>query len=222
MIVTVFFDRKKRYNKFLKVFKRSAKKHMPNEKITTLNMQMPPNIDHKRDTAYAFIKAAEYAINSNNRLVITDVDLMFTGNILKAWNYNFDIAVTVRDDPKYNTGVWFYRPTANSKSFVKEWIQETKRLMNDYDKEYDFIHSNGGLDQASLCSTINKNKNAIIKELPCVEWNACQHEWKDVNKNTKVVHVKSKLRLVAVNNKDIPEDMEYLKPLAKKWRRYLR
>jgi hypothetical protein len=222
LIVTAFFDRKKRYNKFLKVFKRSAYKEMSSVKVVTLNMELPPNIDHKRDTAYAFIAAAKYALKSNKPLAIADVDLMFTGDIMSVWKYDFDIAVTVRSNPKYNTGLWFIRPTKTAKLFLKEWIYSTKRLMKLFDKKYKFIWSHGGLDQASLFLAAKKNKTAIIKELPCQVWNACQGDWQFVDDNTKVVHVKSKLRLVAVNNKDIPEGMEYLKPLAKKWRRYLK
>lgn len=221
-IVTVYFERKKQYRKFLTVFRRSARAIMPKVKIEIVTPEMPKNIDHKRDTAFAFLAAANYALRSKVPLVIADVDLMFVKPINDVWKIPFDIAVTTRNEMKYNTGLWLYRPSEKSRLFVKQWIKNTKHLMRNFCKYEDFTWQHGGIDQASLYMTIKGNKAIKIKELPCLEWNACQGEWKHADDKTRVIHIKSKLRLAALGKIDIPEGHEYMIPLVKKWRKYLK
>lgn len=223
-LVTVFFARSKAYQKFLTVWLKSAKKYMPDIPIKIIKPKKTKSIDHKRDTAIAFLEAAKYALNSDEPLMITDVDMMFTGRIDTIRNRKFDIAVTVRDyRAKYNTGLWFYRPTDGAKRFLVSWIYNTKWIVKNFKKCTELIGTHGGIDQASLWMTINLKhiRKINILELPCQIWNACQTEWENVNKRTKIVHVKSKLRLTATGRNKVPEDMQYLKPLIKKWRSYL-
>ncbi len=221
-LITVYFARSKNYKNFLTVWERSARRVMPAIRIKIIKPGKSKSIDHKRDTAIAFIEAANYALKSNEALIITDVDMMFTDRVDTAWEQKFDIAVTVRDyRAKYNTGLWFYRPTKKAKKFLKLWIKNTNWIVNNFKKLTELIGTHGGIDQASLFMTINSIKNIDILELPCQIWNACQTEWENVNKETKVIHVKSKLRLTATGRNEVPEKMQYLKPLIKKWRSYL-
>lgn len=216
-IVTVYFERKSKFRTYLKVFKISAKKTMPKANIEIIKPDMPVNIDHKRDTAFAFIAAAEYALNSKESLAVCDVDLMFIKSIMDIEKKSFDIAVTTRNKMKYNTGLWFYRPSKQSRAFVKEWIKNTHKIVNNFCKYEEFSWKNGGIDQASLALTVKKNKDCKIHELPCLEWNATQSEWKHVTEATRVIHIKSKLAQVAFG-KPIPEGHEYMEPLIKKWK----
>ncbi len=221
-LITVFFARHKGYQRFLTVWERSARKVMPDIEIKIIKPKKTKSIDHKRDTAIAFYEAAYYALKSNEPLMITDVDMMFTGRIDTAWKYKFDIAVTVRKyRAKYNTGLWFYRPTSKAKRFLKLWITNTQYIVKNFKTCTKLIGENGGIDQASLYMTILQIKDINILELPCQKWNACQTEWENVNRETKIIHVKSKLKLTATGRNKVPKDMQYLKPLIKKWRSYL-
>jgi len=225
-LITIYFERKKKFKKFLKVFQNSAKKHMPNVKTEIVKISMPPDVDHKRDTAYAFLAAAEYALQSREPLAIADIDLMFTKSIMDIFKRRFDLAITVRDRKtlRYNTGLWFYKPSQKARLFVKDWIKYTKRLMKSFCKNEEFVHTHGGIDQASLHMTIKRNTAAKILELPCLEWNATQSEWKHINEetNTRVIHVKSKLSLAAFGRIEIPESIDYMKPIIKIWKGYLK
>jgi hypothetical protein len=221
-IATVYFERKKAYKKFLRVFKKSAIKAMPKVNLKIIRPKLPKNIDHKRDTAFAFLDAARYAIKSEKPLAIADVDLMFVRSIEDVWKLDFDLAVTVRSSIKYNTGLWFYRPNERSFAFVNQWIKNTKFLMNNFCEYEDYSWLHGGIDQASLHMTVTKNKDAKILELPCQEWNATQSEWKHIDEDTRVIHFKSKLRLATFGRIDINEKYNYMKPLIKKFKRFLK
>lgn len=221
-IITVFFARKKKYNKLLKVFQRSLKKEMPGSSYEIVRIKKPENIDHKRDTAYAFLAACEYALKSKEVLAICDTDLLFTGDIRTVEEKTFDIAITTRNSIKYNTGLWFFKPTKKARLFLKRWMKNTKLIMDNFCRFEDFSWQHGGIDQASLYLTIQKNNYAKILELPCKTWNATQSEWKFIDENTKVIHIKSQLRGFCVGDHDIDEKFNYLIPIIEKWRSYLK
>jgi len=221
-IIAVYFERKAHYKKLLTVFEKSAAKIMPDIEVEILKIPMPKNIDHKRDTAFAFLAAAEYALKSKECLAIADVDLMFTRSIADVFKIPFDIAVTIHTikKRKYNTGLWFYRPTDNAREFLKEWINKTIKIKAGFNNKYKNI-GHGGIDQAALYFTDQNNKKANIKELLCQEWNSTQYEWRNIDRNTRVIHIKSKLMLATFDRIEIPKGHEYMKPIIKKWRSYL-
>lgn len=226
-IMTVYFDRGKKYTKLLTVFLKSASHFMPDKKIKVLKIAKPRNIDHRRDTAFAFIAAAEYVLKSKKNIAICDCDLMFTNSIHDGFKLDYDIAVTVREYPKYNTGLWFFKPNERSKKFLKKWIYYTQFLMAHYKERRDLLYNQGGIDQASLYLTIQYykkfNKKINILELPCQEWNACQSEWHNINEDTRIIHIKSKLRIACFGGKrgkHVLRKLDYLNPIVMEWQGY--
>lgn len=224
-IITIFFARNRKYNKLLNVFETSLKSCMPNVPYSRIEIKLPPNIDHKRDCAYAFLAAANYVKEQKEKIIVCDADLMFLQSIEEINNYDFDIAITTRKKIKYNTGLWVYNPSSKSKKFLTRWIRYTNNLMNDFTNYEDFCWSHGGIDQASLALTIEKNNECKILELPCEIWNSTQSEWALYNEETKVVHIKSKLRSLLFNrdrNAEIEDKYKYLIPLMEKWKGFSR
>ena len=173
--------------------------------------------------AHAFNIAAEKAISSKGPVAVCDIDLLFLHSIESAFKLDFDVAVTVRRKYKYNTGLWFMKPTNNARDFVAQWIKHTKYLMENHEieKNKNYIDKYAGIDQASLAMAIKKNKKAKVLELQCSEWNSCQGEWPEYNNETKVLHVKSALRGIAMRKRTLVPEEKYLIPLAKIWRSYL-
>ena len=221
-IITIFFARKKQYNKLLRVWVNSLKKSMPKVNYEIIQIKKPKNIDHKRDTAFAFLAACEYALKSKEILAICDIDLMFLKDITEIEKKDFDIAITIRKKMKYNTGVWFFKPTPQAKQFLQKWIKNTQRLINNFCKNEDFCWKHGGIDQASLYLTIKKDKKTKILELPCNEWNATQSEWNTIKMHkVRIVHIKSKLRLAVFNKITIPPEHKNMNMLKNKWKEFL-
>lgn len=223
-IVTAFFARNWKYNQLLTVFKNSSRFYMPNIKVKILKMRKPPNIDHKRDTAFAFFGAAQYAYrHKEGILAIADCDLMFQRSIEDIKDYNFDIAITTREKIPYNSGLWFMRPTKKAKAFIKRWMKNTEYIVNNFCKFEEESHNHGGIDQASLAWTIDQMNNVDVLKLPCQEWNSTQSEWKNIDDDTRVIHIKSGLRKFCCDPRKTPDEKyNYLLPVIKKWRGFLK
>ena len=220
-IISILFERKRKYNALATVFERSLKAVMPRIDYEIIRIKMPPNVDHKRDTAYAFLAAANYVLKQKKLIAVADIDFLFLKSIEDIQQKQFDIAVTTRNKMKYNTGLWFYRPGVRSAAFVRKWIRYTKKIVDNFCNYEEFSWTHGGIDQASLFWTVGKCPNINLLELPCLTWNATQSEWKHVNEYTKIIHIKSKLRTIIFKKKEIPAELSYLRPFVQKWRSYL-
>ena len=218
-IIATYFDRKNKYRQLLKVFLATAAEHMPGVEVDLIKVRPPRKISRKHDMAHAFNLAAERAMQGRENAAVCDIDLMFVQSIESVFALDFDVAVTVREKYKYNTGLWFYRPTAKADIFLDTWIRNTHEMMQHPDQEENksMIAEYAGIDQASLAQTISEKKRINVLELQCTVWNSCQGEWKHINKNTKVIHVKSGLRRIAMKKKMKPGE-EYLIKHAEKWR----
>lgn len=225
-IIAAYFNRKNKYKKLLKVFLRSLKKVMPKIKIKLLKPEIKTKYNRKNDITSSFLETAYYALESKEDLIIADVDLMFLKSIGDIFKHEFDIAITIRGDSgkQYNTGLWFYRPTEKAQKFLRLWIIETERLIAEAKKNKKWLFSHGGVDQMSLHRILElneKKKYANIKRLPCKVWNACQTEWEKVDKKTRVVHIKSKLRSYVLKGQKPREHLKAIKKLGTIWKGYL-
>lgn len=234
ILVAAYFEEREEYKNLLKIFRSSALKHMPYADIRIIEGDKinREKLDHHQDTFIGFKLAAEYALKLNKPCAVCDIDLMFKKSIKDVFEKDFDIAVTIRDLPaRYNTGMWFYKPTHEAKVFLEQWIHYTGIFARNFEEIQDGIKKYAGIDQYSLACMIKKNHKAKILELPCQEWNAEQSSWKYINDKTRVVHLKSQLRneifgrpqnmkydgIISNNIKIIPE----CKNIAEEARRYL-
>jgi hypothetical protein len=219
-VLTVYFDKSgKRYERLLNVFRNSAIKNIKKAELQILCVSPPDKKQkHSYDCAYAFITAAEFVLEAKEDMMVSDCDMMIMGDMSEAWKHDFDIAVTTRQTIPFNTGIWFVRWNNLSEDFIIKWIDNTKKIIDNYDQYVDYVHGHGGFDQASLALTIDENPDIKVVELPCQEWNACQHEWEHVTEKTKAVHIKSKLRKACLG--EIPIPFEYMNKLVQEWKSY--
>lgn len=218
-IIAVYYDPSGVYADLLRVFRRSAERAMPAAQLDLINIPEPPYQDRVRKIAACFIASAEAAMASTEPVCVADIDLMFYRSIADVFDRPFDIAITVRDGIPYNTGLWFARPTESARLFLREWIENTRLIVDNQQEFREYVRFHGGIDQASLAMTLAENETARVIQLPCVEWNNCQDEWIRFSELTRVVHIKSRLRLLCQNK--IPELTQdfYLRPIINEWRR---
>lgn len=229
-ILSVYFNRNGAYRPLRKVFEASARRFMPDASIEILELPMPRAIDHKRDTSTAFIAAAERVLEDNVSVAVCDIDLMFRGSIEPAMDATKAIGITTRESFKhpYNTGVWFFRPGLGSREFIYKWVNETKRLVRDFDAELEYILEHGGIDQAALDAVIKRDPNlAHVARFDCMEYNAEQSCWAGMTEKTRVVHIKSGLRIACLTGRHVPKfvaqwpDSEEREATVAEFRRYL-
>ncbi|MFW6247350.1 MAG: hypothetical protein ACOC22_04240 [bacterium] len=112
-IKTVYFDTDKKYGDLIKVFKNSANFYMPDIDVDIYEMKPPKDknregiYNRRVDMANAFIFLAKKTLEEQNEIVAAcDADLMFTNSIEDIKEYNFDVAITIREGKYiFNTGI---------------------------------------------------------------------------------------------------------------------
>lgn len=214
-----------RINTLFNAFEASAREVMPDAEI--VQVKFPSFVEDRKNRALminqAFIAAAKAAISFQEPVAVCDVDLMFLRSIEDAFDKSFELAVTVREKMRYNTGLWFYRPEAEP--FVNHWIDASLEI---FDRVHGprpdpkMISKNqefGGIDQTALAFVRESGAHDCnVLELPCQEWNATQTEWQAIDDKTRVVHIKSQLRNACFNkNLAVPPGCG---TIVKRWREY--
>ena len=226
IFVSTFFDREPKYRKLLNICYNSAKEKMPNTEFHILSIVLPRYgycrdkiVNHDWDTYYAFMAKISHAIELNDNILMADSDIIFTGSVNSVWQKDFDIAITTRNHKcKYNTGIVFIKPTREAKQFLRVWKQHTREIAKRYNiREF---RQWMGIDQASLHKTIQEKIPVKLIELPCHIWNAEQTSWKDITKETKVIHIKSGLRRIYFDEERMSQKHEFLRPILERMRKY--
>jgi len=185
------------FDNLLKVWEYTAKKYMPDAKVKLL--KIPPPEKKKRPcdpymaytSSYAFMEMVKWVLKQNENCIITDADIMFTGNCEEVFNKEFDIAVTVRDAPCWiNAGVVFYKPTQEGKRLLQEVFTLTLEMARRPYRHLEALKRFLGADQAALALLTEKYN---LLKLPCEIWNNEQHSIDRFSEETKIVHMKSSL-----------------------------
>lgn len=144
------------------------------------------------------LAAAEVA-KACEPLVILDADLLIRAPLEEVWDRDFDVAVTVRShEQRYNTGIVFVRPTPEGVSFFHEWNLVAQAMCAADDEGKSQRKRWGAVDQAALAWLLGGHTSAVVVELNCAEWNACQQHWVGAEA-PKVVHIKGMLRRLCLN-----------------------
>lgn len=134
---------------------------------------------------------------SDEDIVCMDVDTIVVGDLKPAFDDDFDLAYTVRDNPnmRINAGVIFARPTERTKTFMDRWVEIDDKMLTDPKLMERGRALNYGQNQASLALLLQENPDIKLKELDCTIWNCVDQTWKDFDaEKTKVLHVKGHLR----------------------------
>ena len=149
---------------------------------------------------------------------------MFMKTIEPVFDNEFDLAYTIREyRAPLNTGIWFVRKNKRSISFIKMWMKYTRRYIKQFLKiGVKAVKDYAGIDQASLALSLKRKKENIkTLSLPCSEWNCIQSEIKQFGSTASVIHMKSNLRDLAINNKH-SIDRPYLNFFVDHWNEYLK
>ena len=232
-IISSYFNRKKGigkykdvdYSKLKKVFENSLQFTMPDMKYHIYEMKPPRPETWRHDLAHSSLKVSQEVLRTKELTAVCDIDLMFLRDISDIQEMDFDIAITKRNfKAPINSGVWFYRPGKNAENFVNLWIKNKLKIMKNYSKYEKTVIKAAGINQGSLVMTIEELGPKIkLLELPCVEWNATQTEWKKITDKTRIIHIKSEVRKYCLGLwKSTKEGHEYMVPLVDKWKSFLK
>lgn len=103
----------------------------------------------------------------------------------------------------FNSGVILSKVNDRTRAFFSKWREINEEFLRDGVKHQKFRQSYGGINQASLGYMIQHQPigGLLIKKLACQEWNCEDSEWKNLDNNTRILHIKSGLRDACLTGK---------------------
>lgn len=181
---------------------------MRSSRATPWDGQNTQKLDHWVD---AVIRADDH-----DRMALLDADTAILRSLDEVWDRDFDLALTKR--PRgwpYNGGVVFVRVSPAVRHFFERWREENRRMLGDrpYHARWQKIY--GGLNQAALGMLLETGAadGLKIERLPCVEWNCEDTTWTEFGPTTRVLHVKSALRLAIFSGVHPSRELQPLRDL---------
>lgn len=228
-IVGVVFDyaEKSDYARLARVWEESARQTNQHAEIVLHKIEPPQTV--KRNTGlssnnhkFKVWNAEIQAANNGDLIVLTDVDLMILADLRPAFKGDFDIGVTRRTAQSWpiNAGVVFVRVSDASKRFIERWGEVDQKMYEDEVFHEPYKRKYKGQNQAALgYLRENNDTGAVVQELPCAVWNACNEDYVHFKLGTtKVVHIKSTLRhAILGKTRGVPSKM---KPICKLWKAF--
>jgi lipopolysaccharide biosynthesis glycosyltransferase len=198
ILATITFTENERdFDDMIKVWEKSAAYYMSDAKRVVLKVAPPKDKKRSCDkymrysSTYAYIQMASWALKQDDDLILTDCDIMFTGDCKEVFDQKFNFACTVRDASCWvNAGVIFIKNNRKGKKLLRDSIQLSKEIYRRPGKFSEELIQFLGADQAAIALLAKEDK---IKKLPCAEWNCEQHSWDKFSRKTKIVHMKSSL-----------------------------
>lgn len=152
------------------------------------------------------------------RILLMDADTAILRDLDDAWALDFDVALTRRPQGfPYNGGVVFLRASRQVKHFLTAWCVVNEAMLADRAEHLAWQKKYGGINQAALGKLLETGAAAGLKilDLPCPEWNCEDQSWALFGPQTRVLHVKSDLRLAIFR---APVMDPVLGPLVSLWR----
>lgn len=206
-IFSVVFDynQNDRYAKLEQTFRKSVEVNCPGTELTIARIEAPKATKRKiglTSNWHKFKRWVEFvdAQQDGEHVILMDVDMLVLGDLRPAFRESFDIGITRRTSANwpYNGGVVFVKVSNLTRGFIKRWGEIDEQMYRDERFHAPYSAKYKGQNQSSLGWMVEHDESCKIKEFPCAVWNACNEDWKAFGNHTKVLHLKSTLRLVAL------------------------
>jgi len=210
-IVTTYFDvnTDDRYGTLYRVLERSVNKNSDGAKFRGVKLRMSDEHYHPiKACGYNTLKLKEWVMQSKcgGNVCLVDCDMMLLKSISCIFQLDFDVAFTKRSYGcrlPINCGVVFVKPTDRAYAFMDMWYESNMKLFKDQKLHKPWREKYGGMNQASLGYVLeNCNYSANVILIPCKDWNSCDDDWENMDCDTRLIHVKGKLRRACFG--DIP------------------
>lgn len=220
-----------RYQRMARVLEFSAQLHCPGWSINVREIGRSPyvsalsNVSH-RDNTVKLVYWTQLVLSAadGDRLVLLDADMAVLQALDPVWDIAFDLAYTVRPEGcryPFNGGVVAVRVSAGVRAFMSAWLREDLRMLTDPKHHRDPRAKYGGINQAAFGYLLDTwpGHGLAIAQLPCAEWNCEDSGWETFDPSvTRILHVKSGLRSVALATESTVPRAPDLLPMARIWR----
>lgn len=204
------------FKRLSRVWEKSIRVHCPTADFKSVKMIEPEGANKADSHLWSNTAKLELwrdevhrAVDDGIPLVLMDADTFVLGDLAPAFDEVGDahLGYTVRDYNKipFNNGVVFVRPTEESKMLIDEWVKHNMWYMSDPHRRGQAIREAAGVNQAAFGRLLSKSDPNWFAKLQCRVWNSVNQTWKDFDKTTRVVHVKSRLRQMVLKTKTLGE-----------------
>jgi hypothetical protein len=234
------------YDRLARVLRHTARMHCPHWDVHIARVAPATHDPRDGQVLVSALGKASYLANTQKMLawasvveqapdglplVLIDCDTFLTGPLDAVWDFSFDFAYTVKVPgwqqipqeawhPRipFNSGVVFCRVSERVREFFRAWRDENLTMLRDRDHHRLWRNTYGGINQAALGRAMQSGwlRALHVHELPCQIWNCEDANWAKFGPETRIVHVKSALRL-AIRG-DGPA-LDSFRPLVSLWRR---
>lgn len=214
------------YDRLARVLAYTAGQHCPDWDIRVEPIEpdiMAPctgNPSHAWNAAkLAWWNAQVQGCPDGTPVVLMDADMMILRPLAPVWDLTFDVAYTTRDAKTsrlpLNGGFVALRASASVKAALARWQSVDDAMCREGTRHAEFHRKYAGMNQASFGFQLEQGgfSGLELEKLPCQEWNCC--EWLNFAPNTRVVHVKSRLRRTVFNSH--AAHYPNLIPIAHRW-----
>lgn len=230
-IITVSFDyRNDWYSRLVRAFKNSINLYMPDVGLTEYRYDFNETLNNSNRSApyiyntFKLDRWVDILKNTNENLALVDCDMIMTNRIDDVWENDFDIAYTYRrkwsltkKGIPYNGGVIFVRPNERSIRFFERLSTINKMMLDDQVFHRTWSKKYAGINQSAFGYMMERESNFCkMHPLPCPVWNSVDESWGNFNSETKMVHIKSKLRKYCLGVlKPVPAKYSFLTDMWK-------
>lgn len=170
------------------------------EVITDRPNERPGLLRHYTDNHAKLLEWRD-AVNEaddGEHLVLMDADTLVLGDLSPAFEEPFDMGWTWRPGRlPVNSGVVYVRVNDRSRAFMDAWAARDAALMEHRALASHGRSKYGGANQASFMWLITHGGGHDIARchaLMCKHWNSVDQTWCDFDENTRVLHIKGRLR----------------------------
>lgn len=205
LVVQFDYSQSERYDRLLSVFRKSAEVNCPAAEVVVERIDPPKKTKRKIGLSsnwHKFKVWNRFVQDQRNgeHVILMDADMLILGDMRPAFSHEFDIGLTVRTKAnwKYNGGVVFVKVSEATKDFLRTWGEIDERMYLDEKFHAPYSKKYKGQNQSSLGWMVEHNETVKIKEFPCAVWNACNEDWQQIDDRTRVIHLKSNLRLACL------------------------
>lgn len=215
------------YQRLARVLEHTARRHCRDWEIAVRQVDPPTERASTGSGADAanHRKLAEWAAAATRapegaRLLLVDADTFVAGPLDDLWDRDFDLAYTVRTASRFplNGGVVALRVGQGTRAFLAGWLEQDRLFLRDSAARRPWRARYGGQNQAALGAVLEGglagSLGLRVAELPCRVWNCEDTSWARFGPETRIVHVKSALRMTAFGLASFPA----VRPLARMWR----
>lgn len=166
-------------------------------------------------------EAAIEAANDGELVGLLDCDTLVLADLSPIAELAFDVTYTTRPSTSrfpFNSGVVFARISPPVRDFFRRWRELNVRMLADRDMHAPWRAQFGGINQAALGAMIADAPGVQLLPLPCRIWNCEDQSWRLFDaENTRILHVKGRLRRACLHLAATPPDLAHLVEL---WRGY--